>query len=757
MSVDSIIDHVEHGTSVEDTRNNFVFHNNEEFINFQRCFVVNSKAPYEPIFSDPTDSGFQFFPSSECDHITFTFYDMGSESYKIINNRAFFLKGFRKIVIQGARSLRSNSFDIPTLEIHNEMNDNAILRAFDYNEELVDSYKTYVDDHTCHSYGTDDAIFNIQNDHDSPVDVVISDIAFRAAFSLAEVEGAALYKHWYDPTICPVFFKVYEASSFKMFNVRMYSQFLDLTHVFLHWCENVEITNCVFKNYNARKIGGNLWLCQRVKNVKIVNNDFYKYGNDENIGIWADSIMNRDELNCYNSEESLKGLDDVSFANRHLNFENIHIKNNRFYYQKPNLPEFPDNVKLGEIYKFQESVFLKKDSEKEWDGVNDIFQNLFVSQHTPKGRFKFIDGSANNGNSGSEIGGSVSFASVSAVEDLKESAIVPYVHCLISDYVIDANEFYINSPMNVLMGMTFDNYCRTKDLKITNNLIQYGKWAHKDCQLQDFKIVYDKNPDWTKTGFGLQGCNKMCLSPVLIENNTIESVAFPHMVWGGKESEVHIVLNLENASVVFNRNTVVENVEEVKSTAESSPNVSNYSTAMGYMLLYSRDKGGRVTLNDNVFRGMNFMGSFRMQKDNSFSRIELIAQNNIFQGITTFFSENMQEGVFRFANNRFYSDNDKTLLLEMPLKTFLSVTENVFKRQAETRGDVKLYYHEMSDANLWYSKQLLPNAMTIISSGNLFENNVGHICPYYADMKGFSVYSSNEFSLEDDFNEAKNE
>lgn len=757
MSVDSIIDHVEHGTSVEDTRNNFVFHNNEEFINFQRCFVVNSKAPYEPIFSDPTDSGFQFFPSSECDHITFTFYDMGSESYKIINNRAFFLKGFRKIVIQGARSLRSNSFDIPTLEIHNEMNDNAILRAFDYNEELVDSYKTYVDDHTCHSYGTDDAIFNIQNDHDSPVDVVISDIAFRAAFSLAEVEGAALYKHWYDPTICPVFFKVYEASSFKMFNVRMYSQFLDLTHVFLHWCENVEITNCVFKNYNARKIGGNLWLCQRLKNVKIVNNDFYKYGNDENIGIWADSIMNRDELNCYNSEESLKGLDDVSFANRHLNFENIHIKNNRFYYQKPNLPEFPDNVKLGEIYKFQESVFLKKDSEKEWDGVNDIFQNLFVSQHTPKGRFKFIDGNANNGNSGSEIGGSVSFASVSAVEDLKESAIVPYVHCLISDYVIDANEFYINSPMNVLMGMTFDNYCRTKDLKITNNLIQYGKWAHKDCQLQDFKIVYDKNPDWTKTGFGLQGCNKMCLSPVLIENNTIESVAFPHMVWGGKESEVHIVLNLENASVVFNRNTVVENVEEVKSTAESSPNVSNYSTAMGYMLLYSRDKGGRVTLNDNVFRGMNFMGSFRMQKDNSFSRIELIAQNNIFQGITTFFSENMQEGVFRFANNRFYSDNDKTLLLEMPLKTFLSVTENVFKRQAETRGDVKLYYHEMSDANLWYSKQLLPNAMTIISSGNLFENNVGHICPYYADMKGFGVYSSNEFSLEDDFNEAKNE
>lgn len=115
----------------------------------------------------------------------------------------------------------------------------------------------------------------------------------------------------------------------------MYSQYLDFTHVFLHWCENVEITNCEFKNYNARRIGGNIWMCQRVKNVNIVNNDFYKYGNDENIGIWGDSLLNREENNLYKSKETLLGLDDDAFANRQLDFEHIHIKNNRFFYGKP--------------------------------------------------------------------------------------------------------------------------------------------------------------------------------------------------------------------------------------------------------------------------------------------------------------------------------------------------------------------------------------------------------------------------------------
>lgn len=125
MSVDSIIDHVEHGTSVEDTRNNFVFHNNEEFINFQKCFVEGVSPTYEPIFKKEDNSIYQYYPSNECDHISFTFMYNKGEAYQIINNRAFYLKGFKNIVLQGERSERSRKIDIPLLEVLNEFVENA--------------------------------------------------------------------------------------------------------------------------------------------------------------------------------------------------------------------------------------------------------------------------------------------------------------------------------------------------------------------------------------------------------------------------------------------------------------------------------------------------------------------------------------------------------------------------------------------------------------------------------------------------------
>ena len=74
---------------------------------------------------------------------------------------------------------------------------------------------------------------------------------------------------------------------------------------------------------------------------------------------------------------------------------------------------------------------------------------------------------------------------------------------------------------------------------------------------QDFKIVFDKNPDW-EAGTDLEGSNKMCLDPIRIEGNTIESKAFPFMVYENKANEEHIVLNVENAHVQFNGNTINE-------------------------------------------------------------------------------------------------------------------------------------------------------------------------------------------------------
>ena len=760
--------------TVEDTRNHFVFHNNEEFRDFQRCFVVNHLDPYEPIYSNPGNSSIQYYSSDVCDHITLTFMYNNGLPYRIINSCAFFLKGFKKIVIQGERSQRSQEQNIPILEVWNEYRDgDNQIRAYDYDEDLALANPYYNDGHTCHSLCSDDAIFNIQNEHNNPVDVVVSDIEFRVAFTLEEVQNALIYKQWYHFDVTPVLFKVYEASSFKMFNVKMYSQYLNFTHVFIHWCENVDIRNCVFRNYNARKIGGNLWLCQRVKNVTIVNNDFYKYGNDENIGIWGDSIMSRDEFHCYNSENTLVGLDDEKYANRHLEFEHIHIKNNRFYYEKPAHPfeseseDFPEVVDLGFIHTKQLSVWEKNDSEPQWDGVIDVFQTIYTTQHTPIKKFDFSpvnDTDTNLLETGflEQTMQSYSVAptipSNGVLDNTTDYAIVPYVHFHISDVVVCGNEYYINSPMRTLIGYTFDNFCRTEGMQITNNLIKHGSWAQNQCQLQDFKIVYDKNPDW-QAGTDLEGSNKMCLDPIRIEGNTIESKAFPFMVYKNKANEEHIVLNVENAYVQFNGNTINEDSRLVQNTIQAnSSDIVNLDSQVipvepkfGYLLLYSRDKGGVISMSNNVLRGVYNLGNFCFEQDNSCSRIELTACNNLFYGNTICYNLYMNEGFFKYFNNVFFTDNPILLMQEMPKQTTIILKENVFKsvRVNEENGDdvVLYYFGTNSDGTFIYP---LPDYLTIISSGNIFDNFSGNICPDYP-IENVQICSSNEHPIDQNF------
>lgn len=728
--------------------NNFVFTNNQEFINFQMRFTDIVRADGNSLDLG-TDCGCvdevpKFYPSKDCEQIKLTFMYQDTP-YTIINNKAFFWEGYKKVVIQGARSGHCASQDIPTIVVHNECEKDA--------KEYKDA-----NGNKCYSYAHDDAIFNIQNEHSSPTNIVVSDIAFRVAFNLTDVEGANLYERWYHPDICPVFFKVYEASSFKMFNVRMYSQYLDLTHVFLHWCENVDITNCEFKNYNAREIGGNIWICQRVKNVNIVNNDFYKYGNDENIGIWGDSIMSRDENGYYNSKDTLSGLDSDAYANRQLKFEHIHIKNNRFFYGKPEYPfslskdktnveKFPDHISLRKIHDFQKENkdYQRTDSEEEWNGVIDIFQNLYFSQHTPKMGTQFSN---------------------------EEYAIVPYVHYEVSDYVTSGNEFHIDSPMNVLMGVTFDNYCHTEGIKITNNLIKYGPWAHGECQLQDFKVVYDKNPDTKDAIYDLEMTNKKSLSPILIEDNTIESKAYPYMAHEINNKDIaceyHIVIDVESGSVDFNRNIVTEDSREVGETIKSHTIVNKESKTIptsedtGYMLLYSRDKGGSITMRDNVFRGMSAMGSFdftepaeaaekgdKSAKENK-SFIRLSASGNVFQGKTWFNSKNLKEGVFDFRDNKFFATCDQLILNGLPERSLLTLTNNVFRRLANAgSGSGLLYYHNVT-------KPIGNPSLTLLSSGNKFQSVSGHICEYY-DGADINIYSSDEVCLDDDYYEAKSE
>ena len=309
------------------------------------------------------------------------------------------------------------------------------------------------------------------------------------------------------------------------------------------------------------------------------------------------------------------------------------------------------------------------------------------------------------------------------VDSVVEPAIVPYVHYEVSDYVTSGNEFYIDSPMNVLMGVTFDNYCHTEGIKITNNLIKYGPWAHGECQLQDFKVVYDKNPDTKDAIYDLEMTNKKSLRPILIEDNTIESSAYPYIAHKIGEKyiacEYHIVIDVESGCVEFNRNTVTEYTESVKTLAENAVKNSTNTTASddcGYMLLYSRDKGGSIMM----------------------------------QGKTWFNSKNLKEGVFDFRCNKFFATCDQLILNELPERSQLTLTNNVFRRLANAgSGSGFLYYHDVT-------KPIGNPSLTLLSSGNKFQSVSGHICEYY-DGADINIYSSDEVCLDDDYYEAKSE
>jgi|GEM_PF-5502470 len=87
--------------------NNFVFTNNQEFINFQMRFTDIVRADGNSLDLG-TDCGCvdevpKFYPSKDCEQIKLTFMYQDTP-YTIINNKAFFWEGYKKVVIQGARS-----------------------------------------------------------------------------------------------------------------------------------------------------------------------------------------------------------------------------------------------------------------------------------------------------------------------------------------------------------------------------------------------------------------------------------------------------------------------------------------------------------------------------------------------------------------------------------------------------------------------------------------------------------------------------
>lgn len=86
-------------------------------------------------------------------------------------------------------------------------------------------------------------------------------------------------------------FKIYHSNDVKFFNVKTFLNNALCTNLDMRICSNITISDCEFENYNNYKEGGTLWIRGDTENVKVYNNKFRKYGNDEIIAIYGDNTL----------------------------------------------------------------------------------------------------------------------------------------------------------------------------------------------------------------------------------------------------------------------------------------------------------------------------------------------------------------------------------------------------------------------------------------------------------------------------------
>ena len=126
----------------------------------------------------------------------------------------------------------------------------------------------------------DDTFFKFAGKIDSPISLEISDLTFK----LKEHKGIG----WEDSRCHAV--KVYHADGVNIHHVDSYMQNAIITNFDLRVCSNVTVSDCIINNYNNCSEGGNLWLRGDMHNVHVYRNKFYKYGNDEVIGVFGNII-----------------------------------------------------------------------------------------------------------------------------------------------------------------------------------------------------------------------------------------------------------------------------------------------------------------------------------------------------------------------------------------------------------------------------------------------------------------------------------
>lgn len=424
--------------------------------------------------------------------------------------------------------------------------------------------------------------------------------------------------------------KAYNVDRFVMHDVKILAENIKTTCLDIRRGFNIDIRDCEFKNYNRRWTGGCIWMRGDIENVIIEDNDFYKYGNDEVIGLYG-----------VNNFAGTNDSDEISK-------KNVEIRYNRFFSQDSNGGENP------------EAIIAETGDRGTWHGCNERFITVFTNQDGNK----------------EKINGVIVQRPTPC-------------HQTINGFHLCNNEFHINAPASHLFTAAFDKHTTFKDVTVRNNIINYGNWMLEGTEssfkeLIDFGLYYDIIYDSSYHEGNYDGFSN---EPFLITGNTITCGSnVKNLYQNGNThyyADHHIIVDIKGTKVIFNDNTVL-------CTREAYTTDEQFVPHKGIQLFHCGSKGGEIMFSNNHCEGLialmlftsggapitigrlwgngNYLqGNPRITHVNIIESHEIMTNNEIICDYPIFFLEEFANiGTAIFTGNRVYRDLTRATYFTTP-------------------------------------------------------------------------------------------
>ena len=266
-------------------------------------------------------------------------------------------------------------------------------------------------------------------------------------------------------------------------------------------------------------------------------------------------------------------------------------------------------------------------------------------------------------------------------------------HVTRSNIVVDGNEFYYGGykrkdkdpDANCSMVLSYfseeDEHegqsCSTRDLTLRNNQFHISDVTTRSIYLGFNRADRHEN--------------------VLIEKNQITNSAIDREYrYYHQDIEVHDASRSNNTIIILN-NTVKNNnavIDPYGSSAyaflrvhggtylaQGNKVVNNATVnptngkAAGIRAVWCGAEGGDITLRDNVFKGLYYMGYFSSSK--GCEQAKFNAQNNYFSGDTRIYCNNIKRFDINFTHNTLESDNTNFFLQEFADRGSVTFSNNI--------------------------------------------------------------------------------